>query len=102
MLLLNHVLIPDERYCESARTFEGQQYRTLGSTDAVLLTLCPGFLVLTDDLPLHSSMARRGYDVVNFTHILAAAGKSRGPTRVRRNQVQLPPLAGLGGYTEGV
>ena len=63
----------DETYCKSADACEDRNYRTLGLTDAVPLNLCPGVLVLTDDLPLYQVIASRGHDVINFTHIRVAA-----------------------------
>jgi hypothetical protein len=40
------VSLLDERYCPSTQAFADRQYRKLGLTDAVLLTLCPNVLVL--------------------------------------------------------
>jgi hypothetical protein len=69
-----HVTVFDERYCASIGAFADRQCRRLGLTDAVLLSLCPNVLVLTDDLPLYQVIATRGHDVINFTHVRAAAG----------------------------
>jgi hypothetical protein len=69
-----HVTLLDERYCQSITAIADRQYRTLGLTDAVVLNLCPNVLVLTDDLPLYQSIASRGHDVINFTHVRVSAG----------------------------
>jgi hypothetical protein len=47
-----HVRILDEKYLPSGLACADRNYRTLGLTDAVVLSLCPGVLVLTDDLAL--------------------------------------------------
>lgn len=69
-----HIKILDERYLPSSTASRDRNYRTLGLTDAVVLNLSPGVLVLTDDLPLYSVIASRGHDVLNFTHLRVAAG----------------------------
>jgi hypothetical protein len=66
--------VMNEQYLLSTAAVTERSYRTLGLTDAVILNLCPGILVLTDDLPLYSVISKRGYDVVNFTHLRAEAG----------------------------
>jgi hypothetical protein len=63
----------DERYCHSRTAASDRNYRTLGLTDAGILTVCHGLLVLTDDLPLYSVLLNRGMDAINFTHIRAVA-----------------------------
>jgi hypothetical protein len=69
-----HVGVLDERFCQSNLAFADRQFRTLGLTDAVVLTLCSSVLVVTDDLALYQSIASRGHDVLNFTHLRVAAG----------------------------
>lgn len=60
-----------EMYCHSNTAAGDRNYRTLGLTDAGILTVCHGLLVLTDDLPLYSVLLSRGRDAINFTHIRA-------------------------------
>jgi hypothetical protein len=61
----------DERYCPSRLASEDHHYRTLGLTDAAILSSNTEILVLTDDLPLYQTLSSRGRDVINFTHIIA-------------------------------
>jgi hypothetical protein len=69
-----YIAVLDERYVSSRSASGDHNYLGLGLTDAAVLTLCPEALVLTDDLPLYSVIAKRGRDVLNFTHLRVAAG----------------------------
>lgn len=62
----------DETYGSSRNAVEDKNFRTFGLTDAIVLQFRQDVLVLTDDLPLYHLLAKRGRDVVNFTHIRAA------------------------------
>jgi hypothetical protein len=68
------IAVFDEKYVSSTAASADRNYTRLGLTDAVILGLCRGVLVLTDDLPLYSVIVSRGGDVVNFTHLRVAAG----------------------------
>jgi hypothetical protein len=65
------VAIIDETYCTSRVAVTDRNYRSLGLTDAVILSVSRELLVLTDDLPLYQVLSSRGHDVLNFTHIRA-------------------------------
>ena len=59
----------EERYLESGRAAERDEFRRLGLTDSVLLHLAeePSTL-LTADLDLYLAAAKRGLKVINFNH----------------------------------
>jgi hypothetical protein len=47
-------------------------FQRFGMTDAAISRVAgPSVTILTDDLPLYDALGRRGYNVINFTHVRA-------------------------------
>lgn len=62
----------DETWISSPHAMQHSEYRRLGLTDAVLLTLAAkGGALLTLDLDLYLAAARAGHEVINFNHLRA-------------------------------
>jgi hypothetical protein len=60
----------DERYVPSAEASKVEEFRRLGLTDASLLLLERGdLLVLTDDRHLYSALQSKGIAAINFHHV---------------------------------
>jgi rRNA-processing protein FCF1 len=64
------IQVLDERYVPSSDACSVDGFRRLGLTDATLLALAGGgLLVLTADVPLYVELQRKGMEVVNFHHL---------------------------------
>jgi rRNA-processing protein FCF1 len=64
----------DEHYVESTAAARIEHFPKLGLTDCAILHCAKGqFLVLTDDSRLYQLMEKSGVDVINFSHLRAAA-----------------------------
>jgi hypothetical protein len=60
----------DEQYAPSTEASKVEEFRRLGLTDAVLLLLARGdLLVLTDDRHLYSALEGKGLAAINFNHV---------------------------------
>ena len=59
-----------EEYVASAQAVRLEHFPTIGLTDSTILYLVKGkYLVLTDDLTLHSFLEHEGIDSLNFNHL---------------------------------
>lgn len=53
----------------SSRICVNPQYAKFGITDTAIIEIGPNYLVLTDDLPLHSYLVNVNIDAINFTQL---------------------------------
>lgn len=58
-----------EVYHESREHLGGEAHRKVGLTDAILIAQAEKYLIVTEDFPLASRIARLGRDVINFNHL---------------------------------